>query len=438
MKVDIKDISQCVKELTITIEATEALQDYHKTLSKFKNFVAIPGFRKGKAPLTMIERTYGDKVKEEYFNQKLNDYYKQALEENDLHPINPGEAKEIEWEKGQDLVMVFTFEVMPQIKVEKYKGLKIPFEPTKFKDAMIDETIEDFRHKTATEETVETSEINDQISVTIKFLDDEGKETKQINRQFILGDNSYSKIMNKNLTGVKVGDEIKTKLFTKSEESTDSEITDNLKDREFLVEVKEIKRKVLPELNDDFAKDLEYDSLEILREKIAEELKIKIEKDNGERKRQAISTALIQENPFDLPPSFVKSYAEDLAKPYAEAYKMELDKIVPIYETIAAFNLKNHYLLDELKKLEKIEISDEDKEAMIAEAAENLKLDVAKYKEMYKKQIESDDFKYSLEEKKLMDFLEKNSKFVSYPKEDKKKISKQDKTKEKTESGKAE
>lgn len=424
MKVVTKDISQCVKELTITIEAAEALQDYNKTLSKFKNFVVISGFRKGKAPNALIERNYGDHVKEEYFNQKMSDYYKQALDENDLHPINQGEAKDVEWEKGKDLVMTFQLEVMPEIKVEKYKGLKVPFEPTKFKDAMIDETIEDFRHKTATEETVESSEINDLMSVTIKFLDEEGNETKQIERQFILGDNSYSKTMNKNLTGVKVGDEIKTKLFTKSEESTDSEIKDNLKDRDFLVEVKEIKRKVLPELNDDFAKDLEYDSLQILREKIAEELKIKIEKDNSERKRQAISAALVQENPFDLPPSFVKNYAESIAKPYAEAYKMEIDKILPLYEATAEFSLKNHYILEKLKKLENIEISEEDKDAMIAEAAENLKLDVEKYREMYKKQIESEDFKLALEEKKLMDILEKNSKFVPYPKENKKQTSK--------------
>jgi len=420
VKVEIKDISQCVKEMTITVEADEALKDYSKALSKFKNYVAIPGFRKGKAPLSMIERSYGDHVKEEYYNQKMGEYYKKALDENDINPINQGEAKDIEWEKGKDLVMVFTFEVMPEIKVEKYKDLKVPFEPTKFQDSMIDESIEDFRHKTATEETAERSAINDQMSVIIKFLDDEGKETKQINRQFILGDNSYSKSCNSKLTGIKVDDEVKTKLFTKSEKSSDSEITENLKDREFLIEVKEIKRKILPELNDDFAKDLEYESIKDLREKIAVELKTKVEKDNVERKRQAISAALIEANPFDLPPSFVRNYAEKMAKPYADAYKMELDQIIPLYEATAQFSMKNHYILEELKKLEKIEISDEDNQAMISEAAENLKMDVEKYREMYKKQIESEDFKHALEEKKLMDILEKNSKFVPYPKEDKK------------------
>lgn len=418
MKVDVKDISQCVKELTITIEANEAIKDYNKTLAKFKNFVVIPGFRKGKAPLSMIERSYGDHVKEEYYNKKIRDYYKQALDENDLHPINQGEAQDFEWEKGKDLVMTFIFEVMPEIKVTKYKGLSVPFEAAKFKKSMVDETLEDFRHKTATEETPEIADLEDQMSVTIKFLDDDGNETKQIDRQFILGDNSYSKSFNTKLKGLKVGDSVKTTLFTKSEKSSDSEITEDLKNRVFLVEVKEIKRKILPELNDDFAKDLDSDSLTDLKKKIEEELKLKILKDNSEHKKQAISTALIKENPFDLPPSFVRSYAENMAKPYAEQYKIELDKIIPLYEATAEFALKNHYIMDELKKLEKIEITDEDKEAMIAEAAENLKMEVDKYKEMYKKQIESEEFRLSLEDKKLMDFLEKQSKFVPYPKED--------------------
>lgn len=417
MKVEIKDVTQCEKEMIVTIEADVALKDYNSVMGKFKNYVIIPGFRKGKAPLSMIERNYGDHIKEEFYRQKIQDYYKAALDETEVNPISPGENKDFEWEKGQDLVLSFTFEIMPEVKVEKYKDLEIPYEPVEFKESMIDETIEDFRHKTATEESPETSEAGDNMNVTIKFLDDDDNVTKEIDRQFILGDNSYSKSCNTNLTGLKIGDEVKTKLFTKSDKSTDSDIGENIKDREFLIEVKDIKRKILPELNDEFAKDLDYESVKDLREGIAKELKLKIAKDNSERKKQAISQALIKENPFDLPRSFVKRYAEDMAKPYAEAYKMEIEKILPLYEASAEFSLKNHYIMTELKKIEKIEISDEDTKAMIAEAAENLKMEIDKYKEMYKKQIESEDFKLALEDKKLMDLLESYSKFVPYPKE---------------------
>ncbi|MCF7794679.1 MAG: trigger factor [Candidatus Cloacimonetes bacterium] len=421
MKIEIKDITQCEKEITVTVDKDEALQEYNKVLRKFKNYVVIPGFRKGKAPLNMIERNYSEHAKEEFYNQKLGEFYKKAIDEKKQNPINQGELTDVKWEKGKELVATFKYEIMPTINVEKFKGLKVPFEETKFQKKMVDDTIEDFRQKTATEETVEKAEKGDLITAKIKFLDDEDNVTKDFQRVFALDDNSYSKTFNKNLSGCKVGDEIKTILFTNSQESEDDEIGEDIKDREFLVEIKEIKRKILPELNDDFAKDLEYDSLKDLKNKIEEELKKKLAKDNAERKQQSIATALVENNPFDVPASMVKNYAENMAKPYAEQYKIELEKITPMYEKIAEFQLKNHFIIDTLKKSQEIELTDEDKEAAIKEAAENLNMEVDKYKEMYKKQIESDDFKYALEEKKLMDMIEKSSKFVPYPKEEKKK-----------------
>ena len=417
MKIEIKDISESIKELNITIDADEALKEYNKVLQKLKNYVVIPGFRKGKAPVAMIEKSYGEHAKEEFFNQKLGDYYKAAIDEKELKPVNQGEATKVEWEKGKELIANFKYEVLPEITVEKYKGLKIPYEETKFKKDMIDVTIEDFRLRMANEITTETSEEGDIIKATIKFLDDNGKITKEIEREFTLGANSYSKPFNEKLTGVKVADEVKTKLFTKTQDSSDNEISSDLKDRDFLVKVISIKRKELPELNDDFAKDLEYDSLIDLREKVSEELKTRLKKENAEKKRNAIITILIEENPFEVPPSMIKNYAENMAKPYVDAYKMELKKILPMYMGMAEYNLKSHFILDELKKIEKVEITAEDKDEIIKDAADNLKMELDKYKEMYKKQIESDDFMYAAEEKKLLDLLEMKSKFVPYPKE---------------------
>lgn len=420
MKIDIKNLAQCQKELVLTIDKDEALQEYNKVLRKFKNYVVIPGFRKGKAPLNLIERTYSEHAKEEFYNQKLGEYYKEAIDEKKEKPINQGELSDVKWEKGEELVATFIFEVMPEIKIEKYKNLEIPYEEVKFRKKMVDDTIEDFRQKTATEESVEIAEKDDLITAQLKFLDDEENVTKQVQRQFTLDNNSYSKSFNNKMIGGKKGDEIITKLFTKTQDSDDKEIGSDIKDREFLVEITDIKRKILPELNDEFAKDLEYDSLADLKKKIEEELKKKLAKDNAERKRQSIASALVEANPLEVPKSMVKNYAENMAKPYAEQYKMDLDKIAPMYESVAEFQIINHFIIEELKKIEKIELSDEDKEAAIKEAAENLNMEIAKYKEMYKKQIESDDFKYALQEKKLMDMIENSCKFVPYPKEEKK------------------
>ena len=115
MKIEIKDISESVKELIININAEEALKEYNKILKKFKNYVVMPGFRKGKAPVDMIERNYGEHAKEEFYNQKLGDYYKTAIDEKKLKPVNQGEATNVEWEKGKDLIATFKYVKIRQL-----------------------------------------------------------------------------------------------------------------------------------------------------------------------------------------------------------------------------------------------------------------------------------------------------------------------------------
>jgi len=420
LKTKIKEISQCVRELTITIEAGTAIADYNKTVNQFKKYVAIPGFRKGKAPLAMVEKSFGPQIKDEFFNQKLGDYYKEAIDAEDIHPINQGEAAEFEWNKGEDLVVKFKYEVMPEIKVEKYKNLEIPFEAVKFKKEMVDATLDDYRNKMATETPIETAETGSIIDATVKFLGENDEVTKEVNRKFVLGENQYAKTLNTKLTGTKVDDEIKTKLFTKSQKSTDNEIDNNIKDRDFLVKINAIKQKVVPEINDEFAKDLEYDSLKDLNNKIEEELKKKIEEDNKNNVKTAVLSKLIDENPFEIPQSIVMQVAENMAKPYAEQYKMELAQMTQMYMSVADFNLKGHYLIEEIKKLEKIKITDEEKEDIIKTAAANVDMELDKYKKVYKKQLESSDFTYAAEEDKIIELIKKSSKFVALPKEEKK------------------
>ncbi len=424
MKTSIKETSQCVRELTITIESKTAIADYNKIVNQFKKYVAIPGFRKGKAPISMIEKSFGPQIKDEFYNQKLGDYYKDAIDAEKIHPINQGEASEFEWEKGKDLVVTFKYEVMPEIKINKYKELKIPFEPVKFKKEMVEATLDEYRNKMATETPVETAEIGTIIDATFKFLNKDDEVTKEVNRKFVLGENQYSKSLNTKLTGLKVDDEIKTKLFTKSQKSEDVDIDASIKDRDFFVKINAIKRKDIPKLDDDFAKDLEYDSLKDLNSKVEIELKAKIEEDNKNNMKSAVLAQLIDENTFELPQSIVKQVAENMAKPYAEAYKMELDQMTQMYMGVAEFNLKGHYLVEEIKKIEEIKISNEEKEEIIVKAAENVKMDIEKYKKMYKNQIESSDFIYAAEEDKVIELINKSSKFIALPKESKKPINK--------------
>lgn len=416
MKIEVKNISTTVTELTLTVPAEDAAKEYNKVLNSFKKMVVVPGFRKGKAPQHMLEKLYGEHAKEEFFNQKLGVFYKKALETEDITPINQGEVVDAKWEKGSDLVAVYRYEVMPEIKVENYEGLEIPFEEAPFKPEMIDATLEDFRKQMGSEEDVEVATANgDIITAKFKFIDEDKNVTKEINRTFALGDNVYCASFNSKLAGSKIGDEVETLLFTKADKHKDDDVTSDFFGKKFLVEVIGIKRQILPEINDEFAKDLEYDSLDAMKVKLEEELKSRLAKENYNRKREAVLGKLIEANPFELPKSMLENYAQSMAKPYAEQYNMELEQLVPIYMHMAEFNMKSHYILDEYKKAVKLEVTEEDKEVIINEAAENMKIEPAKYKELYAKQIEDEDFVYAATEKKAIEQLAAGCTFVAVP-----------------------
>lgn len=132
----------------------------------------------------------------------------------------------------------------------------------------------------------------------------------------------------------------------------------------------------------------------------------------------AIISVLIERNQFELPSSMVIRYAEDMAKPYIQAYNTDLESILPIYEKIALHNLKSFYIIDKIKEIEKIEISDEDKEEAIKTAASNMKMEVEKYKDLYKKEINNENFVTTLEEKKVFDLLKETIKYIPFPKKE--------------------
>jgi trigger factor len=316
------------------------------------------------------------------------------------------------------LVATFRFEVMPEIKVEKYKDLEIPFEPTEFKAEMVDGTIKEFQEQMATTKEVE-GEIaaGDIVTAKIGFIDEDGKISKEIEREFVVNDNPYCKSFNNKVIGSKVGDEFDNMLFTKSANSKDSEIGEKFYGKDFHITILSANQKELPEINDEFAKDMEYDSLSHLRETVESELKKKLENEDKEKLRSAIIGELIKQNPFELPHSIVHKYAEDMAKPYAEAYKMEIDQLLPMYEQLADFNMKSHYLINEIKQLEDIKFTEDDREKLIAAEAAKAGEELEKYKELNKSKLESQDFLYIAEEEKVLDLIKESSKFVEVPQE---------------------
>jgi len=418
MKTEIKEISKTVHEMTLTVPAEDATRDHQKIVAQIKKSIMIPGFRKGKAPLSLIEQMYGDYIKEEFYDKKLEDYYKKALEENDINPVSVGKPMKVEWEKGKDLVAVFQYETMPEIKVEKYKNLEIPFEKTVFSEKMIDETLEDYRRQNAEILDADSPiQKGDLLELMFELPAEKGKVAKEFKRFIEAGNNIYSDGFNAALIGKNAGEVIKTTLFDKDKQSTDKEITDDIKDKEFSVKIISVKRMKLSKIDDDFAKDLDFDSLKDLRKKIAEDLKKQIDKQNDDLLRSTIEDKLLEENSIEIPPSFIERVAQKTIEAAKEIKDKNKPEVKTIYNLIAERNLKSHYLIQKIIEKENIEVTEQDKEEIIKEAAKNLNIKIDEYKKLYKNYLESDDFVDSIKIKKAFKIIEDSAKFVPLPEE---------------------
>ncbi len=427
MEREIKQITSCEHELTITVPAEEAMQEYRKMLGQFRKYAVVPGFRKGKAPLAMVENLYGERAKEEFVNEKLKDFYVEALKEEDLHPVTEAEPLKWEWEKDKPFVATYRYEVKPELGELKYQDLEIEFDAREVTEEQVEETVEKTRREVGNIEPVEgpvgeNSFVDVEIYINPNIQDaEEGEpsdeEIKPVSRELEVGKNPFSKALNDQLIGMKAGDEGEAELFDKREEEMD-EVRAHYSENKFRFVVKQVKQLVLPELNDEFAKDADFESMDAMRESIRSELQKQADHENRQGEEEAIITALIKANEFDVPKHFVENYAYQMSESMAKQYNMPVEQIAPAYIPVAERNVREYYIVDKLKQMLEIDVTDDDKAAMIDELAVSMNLKPEEYRERYQKQIDSDDFRDAIVRKKIMQKVKEGSKIVPVPKKE--------------------
>ncbi len=397
MNTDIKKISQCNIELTVNVNADEIIKDYRKNLSQINKMVVVPGFRKGKAPISMIETIYGDKIIEDFKTDSLEKYFKEAIKDVEEKPVSEVIPKSVDWEKGKDFVAVYQYEISPKVDIQKYSDLEIEFNDVLDIDSAVDEELTKIQSQMAKVE-IETNPIANENMVELSYSHN-GKEGK-IN--CLVGSDDNTESLNKNILGKVKGDKFTAEIKI-DEEIVECELT-----------VENVWKKVTPELNDEFAKSANYENLEDMKEKIRKEVEVSAKRNYRYAKDDAIIKAVIKANPFEVPQSIVVNRANEMAKPLAEAYKLEVSKIAPSYYQMAETQIKRIYILNDLTEKMNIKVEEypEVKDNLIKSFAEESNLTPEEFIEKNEKYLKSEDFLYSLKSQIVLYLIEKSSKFV--------------------------
>jgi trigger factor len=410
LKVEIKEIDPVTREITVTVPVEETEPIYRRALNKVKGKAAIPGFRPGKAPEKMVEHQYETYITQEFYEQALEKFYFQAIDENNLNPINEPENTNLEWEKGKEFVATYRFEVHPEIEITNYSNFEVEWEPVPLENE-VDDYLQEMRQKMA--QFIEaTGAVEEKDLVEVEITYTENDEIKKMNHSFFLFNEYMDTELIKALVGTNIGETVKTEIdehiLHHEHDKEDEECKHGKIPAEIMIN--SIRRSHLPELDDEFAKDAEFDSLEDMRSKIAEEMREHNEKGNLDRKRDAIMTKLFELNPFPLPKSFV----ERITSMYLESQQ---GKDVPewfntYYRILAEKQAKRLYIMRKLREIYNVTVSEEDKTAFIAKMAEEHKETVEEFSKKHPDHVEPEGLENDIIEDKVFTELEKTIKYV--------------------------
>jgi trigger factor len=306
MKTEFTDVSETRKTITIEIPSDIVAAEINKVAKDYSKQAKIPGFRPGKVPATIVKQRFKDQILHDVMHGLIPRAVEEALQERGIEPVDTPNIKDVVLEEGQPLKFTAAVETVPAFDPGELSTLAATRPPTVVADEAVDQMLQRLRERAAKFEPVEGRAIADGDTAVLDIdRTDAGQEAdRHDNVSIEIGSAANPPGFDANLVGLNAGEE---KTFTVHfpadyavTEMADTDVT-------YSVKVKEIRRKVLPELDDEFAKDLgAFDSLPALRDKIRTDLEEDARENATRQVRSAILKQLSDRVTFDLPTSLVE------------------------------------------------------------------------------------------------------------------------------------
>ncbi|MDI6840270.1 MAG: trigger factor [bacterium] len=402
MEVEIKEPKEYERLLEIKIPTEKVKDKIDSLYQKYQKTLHINGFRKGKIPIYIIKGKFGDSIKEEAISDTIQEAYKEVIEKENFSPITQGIIKESKFSDEDGLHFKISFEVIPDIKPKNYKGIEVEDLPTTVSDKEVEVAL----LKLQDSKSIYTPLLimrgalpGDMVSVDYEILyEDKGiiRKNKVSNYAIILGAPEVPQEITQGLINSIPGDRRKV-VIRYPIDLKDEKLRGKLVEYEFVV--REVKEKKLPEIDDEFAKDIGFNSLQELKYQIENE--IKKEKENIAKSKilTQIINSLIADNPFEPPTSIVNAYLRPMLKRVGTNIDEETRKNL---DEVAIWRAKREILLDQIAKLEDIKLTEEEIKSKLVE---NQKVSYEDTVKSLKKEGIFDSLIEEFKREKVLDFL---------------------------------
>lgn len=430
MQINVESLSTIKKKINFEIPAQQVTAEVDKAYAEIRKHAAVKGFRKGKVPMGLIEKHYGDKMAEDVLKNLVNDTYFKAVTDQGLNPVSYPVIESDPLKPGQPFSYSATVEVFPEVAVKDYLGIEVVKEQLVQDDqavaARLKEMQESLSQLAPAPEGHAAAQGDFVIFDFLGTLDGvpfEGGEAEDF--QLELGSGRFIPGFEEQLVGMSAGDQGTIKVSFP--ENYGSELLAG-KPAEFAVTIKEIKVKELPELNDDLAKEFgEFETLDELKQKLGELQQAQEERRVENELRERLIKSLVEKNDLEVPEILVdrqvammlENSKQRLASQRLSLEMMGLtdDGYKIQFRDVARDQVKGSLLLDAVADKEGIEVTDEDIARQIGEIAAGTKQDPATVANLYQTNARAkENLVVQLREDKAVQYLLERAKIVEVPK----------------------
>jgi trigger factor len=374
----------CTRELVLDVPAEDVAKAYSETVRNYKKYARIPGFRAGKVPESVVKRKFAAEIRKDVIDNILPERFNQAVRELGIAPVGQPQVTELTVEEGSPLHLKAVFEYLPNFSIEDYKSVTVPKPPVEVTEEEFNQELEQLRDSRATIEPVEEDRpLVDGDWAQISY---NGQIENEPGAAPISGEDTLVEIGGKDtvdaftasLRGAKPGQELKAEVIYPVDYSEQHLAGKTVS---YEVAVKAIKKRNLPELDDDFAKELgNYENLADLKERVREHLASRKRRTLENETKDHLMAALIERFPFPVPESIVqdrvdarldrglRALAAQGMDP-AQMRKLDFSRLRAAQRDGALAEAKTTILLDRIAHEENITVSDEELEQELQIAA---------------------------------------------------------------------
>ena len=412
MKVQVMELSSYEREVEIELPADRVRHGIDQALQSLKKKVKVPGFRKGKVPRGVLLKRYGDYIDGHAAEHLVEETFGEALARHGLVPVNEPVLDRGDVLDGRSFKYSLRFEVMPKVEISDYAGVTFAGASTEISDEAVDDELKRLQEVASSFQAVEReSAEGDRVTFKLEGeVDGEELRSKGESDTAILGQGTLIEPLEESLYGHKAG-------TTAQIDHTFPEDHDGaMAGRTFkaTVEIIDVQERVTPALDDEFAKDQDFDDLAALRADAMERLQKSAAQEAKRENERAVVDAVLQSNEFDIPPALVRDRTDAQLQQAAQMFAQagvdprSLGDPKELRERTrerVIFDTRRQVVIDSVARQERIEIGDSDVDQKIIELAEESKQPLPKVKARYASGEGRSHLEHALKAERVLDFL---------------------------------